>query len=339
MKFVPFLAIFPAVVLLVVLACGTPEAPPAPQDRTLEDVQREAYEQKIRELEAQVDASPETASASPVRQQRSGECVAWVFDDFCLGGGEDLLPPDPHAVDQGRWKYDVHEALVQDGQVVFVGASLGNLGWVEIRQLERELTTSFGPPDLDGTTLPTDASDAHTQVLLKTGQAVYSRLWVTDRYSVRLWAAGDIVAKNYFLPDGHDYARQVFDEGWESVRAIEGGATPLLDDWAEAEPDPGSPTPQAASSDLHVTSAFKTVERNDSWWRFSWQINLRNQGERRLALKVRAEFLDAEGFVVGQSYPKNVTVEPGQALTVRDRLLIRCPGCRTVLNLQPVVEF
>ncbi len=74
----------------------------------------------------------------------------------------------------------------------------------------------------------------------------------------------------------------------------------------------------------------RITEKNDTWWRFAWQMKIRNTGSRSLSLDATIEFQDKDGFVVDQDDQYNLFVAAGEEKTFTGFQLIRMPGAADV---------
>ena len=91
-----------------------------------------------------------------------------------------------------------------------------------------------------------------------------------------------------------------------------------------APPEPEPPVvvppaeiPQWESSDLK----YKVTEKNQVWWKFAWQVTLKNNTAYKIQFFVDVYFLDEDGFIIDDDI-EALTIPPGGTAIVRGAALI-----------------
>jgi len=79
---------------------------------------------------------------------------------------------------------------------------------------------------------------------------------------------------------------------------------------------------------------FRTTERNDVWWKMSWQLTVQNAGDDVGQADVLIEFVDSEGFVVDDQTEHNVRLSPGQSRNLSGYALINAEVAGKVSAIQ-----
>ena len=73
-----------------------------------------------------------------------------------------------------------------------------------------------------------------------------------------------------------------------------------------------------------VSINYRVTEKNSTWWRFAWTLELRNTGTESLyGMTAKIEFLDSGGFVVDTDTEYSISLAVDETKTVRGSALIR----------------
>lgn len=67
----------------------------------------------------------------------------------------------------------------------------------------------------------------------------------------------------------------------------------------------------AAQDDLDweiVSVDGRVTEKNDSWWRFAYIVEIENRDDYEMVLDLTVQFLDADGFIVDDDYSYNLYI-------------------------------
>ena len=88
---------------------------------------------------------------------------------------------------------------------------------------------------------------------------------------------------------------------------------------------------------LHDVS-FRVTERNNTWWRFAWTLDLENKGLMPIAgIEAELQFLDDDGFVIDSDREYSITLRSGERKTVRGYQLVDVPGAASVASVSASV--
>ena len=95
--------------------------------------------------------------------------------------------------------------------------------------------------------------------------------------------------------------------------------------------------PPEGQKDLETSVSYRVTERGNSYWSFSWILDITNNTATEGQYDARINFLDAGGFIVDYGYGFNLTVPAGSTNTFRGQELITSEGAATVVSVEAVV--
>jgi hypothetical protein len=99
---------------------------------------------------------------------------------------------------------------------------------------------------------------------------------------------------------------------------------------------PGSPA--LTQEGVEVLSARATaIEKDATWWRFDWQVELRNLDAEPRAVELVLRFLDRDGLAVDADR-EQLSLAPRELRTARDSYLLPASLAPTVASVQAVIE-
>lgn len=96
-------------------------------------------------------------------------------------------------------------------------------------------------------------------------------------------------------------------------------------------PVPQPPQPEEPAS-LSLVD-FQVTERNEIWWKLSYQFSVTNRRNHEWNGVVRVQFLNVGGFVV-EDHPERVKVPAGQMHNVRGFALVKADVAPTVVRAE-----
>jgi hypothetical protein len=77
----------------------------------------------------------------------------------------------------------------------------------------------------------------------------------------------------------------------------------------------------------------KVMETNDVWWRWSYQLKVRNNTDEPVHEFPRILFLDAQGFIIDRTTCE-VKLPARETKTFLDTTLLRLPGAAEVKSIK-----
>ena len=85
-----------------------------------------------------------------------------------------------------------------------------------------------------------------------------------------------------------------------------------------------------------ATATAKIIEKNDSYWEFSFFVDMTNRTNEEQEYTVRMHFVDADGFSVDESYAGDAFNKIPARSTMRllDRALIDTGNAPTVVSIR-----
>ncbi|MBT3270012.1 hypothetical protein HN371_22890 [Candidatus Poribacteria bacterium] len=92
-------------------------------------------------------------------------------------------------------------------------------------------------------------------------------------------------------------------------------------------PDGDGPAP----GDIDIVDlAVRVTEKNNTWWRFAWQLTLVNDVDRALVFGATVEFQDGDGFIVDVGNDYGLQLADRETRTFAGFALVRMPSAETV---------
>ena len=96
-----------------------------------------------------------------------------------------------------------------------------------------------------------------------------------------------------------------------------------------------STTSRSASSGPEIIAAtWKVTEKNQTWWRVAYQVQVRSGGNTASTRTIGVKFLDSEGFEIDDERIYNASVPPGETKTFTGSALIKVPAAANVKSIK-----
>jgi len=83
---------------------------------------------------------------------------------------------------------------------------------------------------------------------------------------------------------------------------------------------------------------YKIVEKNETWWKFSWQATLRNNTSSLVKFFITANFLDWNGFIIDYDLTGPIQFAPKEQKTVRGFALIDASLAPEVNEIEATIQ-
>ncbi len=110
-------------------------------------------------------------------------------------------------------------------------------------------------------------------------------------------------------------------------------------------PSTQSPSSQSATAespsgpDLQVVDVdTRVTEKNNFWWRYAWQLTVKNNGGQATTFTAQIKWVDAAGLVIETSSEHDLTISAGQEKTFSGNDLISMPGATSVSGVEAEVS-
>jgi hypothetical protein len=84
---------------------------------------------------------------------------------------------------------------------------------------------------------------------------------------------------------------------------------------------------------------MRCIEKNSSWWRFSWLFEAKNNIPLPLCFDAVLQFVDADGFIVDEDLSYHLSIEPQEQKTFRGYKLINAGTAEAVMELRIELSF
>lgn len=98
----------------------------------------------------------------------------------------------------------------------------------------------------------------------------------------------------------------------------------------------------AAQDDLDwdITSVDgRITEKNDSWWRFAYIVEIENRGDYDMVFDMTVQFLDADGFIVDDDYSYSLRIDARTTDQFTGYDLVTASVAENVENINASVEI
>ena len=104
---------------------------------------------------------------------------------------------------------------------------------------------------------------------------------------------------------------------------------------AEAEVSP----PASAMKNWEISNLrYEIVEKNDSWWKFSWQLSLKNNTNSNITFFIVVSFLNGNGYIVDDDLVNPPYLGPGEQRVVRGYGLIDTELAPSVIGAEAEIS-
>lgn len=100
----------------------------------------------------------------------------------------------------------------------------------------------------------------------------------------------------------------------------------------------GGPSASERGPSVQATIDTRMTESNESWQRWSWQVEARNLTSELQVFSLEVRWLDAGGFVIDDDREYGLRLGPGESKTFTGYQLIRQPGAGNVVSATVEVE-
>ena len=95
--------------------------------------------------------------------------------------------------------------------------------------------------------------------------------------------------------------------------------------------------PQAEAVEI-VDISTKVTEQNSVWWKYAWNLTLKNNTDRDKSVRAEIKWVDADGFVVDSHTEYSLPVPAGEEKTFNDFSLVSTPGASDVGGIKAEIS-
>lgn len=115
------------------------------------------------------------------------------------------------------------------------------------------------------------------------------------------------------------------------------------DKYSEPSTDaPEEPAPQAKPNlpSIEIISiSTRATEKNNSWHRYAWILELKNNTNSTISRDADFQWLDSEGFVIDTDREYDLLIPANQEKTFRGDVLINTPGAHSVESISVSLRY
>jgi|AntRauTorckE6833_2_1112554.scaffolds.fasta_scaffold56164_1 hypothetical protein len=87
-----------------------------------------------------------------------------------------------------------------------------------------------------------------------------------------------------------------------------------------------------------VDISTKVTEQNNVWWKYAWNLTLKNNTDREKSVRAEIKWLDAEGFVVDSHTEYSLSVPAGEEKIFSDFALVSTPGASNIEGIKAEIQ-
>lgn len=96
---------------------------------------------------------------------------------------------------------------------------------------------------------------------------------------------------------------------------------------------------QEDKKDLEIVDiSTKVIEQNSVWWKYAWNLKLKNNTNKTKTVTAEIEWIDEEGFVVDSKTKYSLEVGPNQEVVFSDFALINSDIAGNVKDIQAEIK-
>lgn len=99
-----------------------------------------------------------------------------------------------------------------------------------------------------------------------------------------------------------------------------------------------TPTPRPQKNWEISNSRYTITEKNDSWWKFSWQLTLKNNTSSIVNFFVTVNFIDRNGFIIDDDMENPPEFGPKERRTIKGYVLIDTELAPNVKDIEAEVS-
>lgn len=87
-----------------------------------------------------------------------------------------------------------------------------------------------------------------------------------------------------------------------------------------------------------IDISTKVTEQNSVWWKYAWNLTLKNNTDRDKSVRAEIKWVDVDGFVVDSHTEYSLTVPAGEEKMFNDFALVSTPGASDVDGIRAEIS-
>lgn len=99
-----------------------------------------------------------------------------------------------------------------------------------------------------------------------------------------------------------------------------------------------SPTPEVINRGEISNLRYTIIEKNNSWWKFSWQLTLQNNTSSVVNFFIDVNFLDRNGYIVDYDIENPSDFAPKEQRVIKSTILIDTELAPDVKDIEAEIE-
>jgi len=129
---------------------------------------------------------------------------------------------------------------------------------------------------------------------------------------------------------------QGYIDGFNAALGESPETTPSPTATPTSSPSP-SPTPTIVENWKIYNIRYQVTEKNDTWWKFSWQLTLKNNTSSIVNFLVNVNFVDRNGFIIDDDINNPPEFTPKEQRTIKGYALIDAELAPNVKDMEAEV--
>jgi hypothetical protein len=98
-----------------------------------------------------------------------------------------------------------------------------------------------------------------------------------------------------------------------------------------------SAEPQTEAVEI-IDISTKVTEQNSVWWKYAWNLTLKNNTNKDKSVRAEIKWVDTDGFVVDSHTEYSLSVPAGEEKTFNDFALVSTPGASDVDGIKAEIS-
>lgn len=128
-----------------------------------------------------------------------------------------------------------------------------------------------------------------------------------------------------------------YTQGYSDGYAAASGNSPTPPLKPSSEPEV-SPTPEVINKGEISNLRYTIIEKNNSWWKFSWQLTLQNNTPSVVNFFIYVNFLDRNGYIVDYDIKSPSHFAPREQRVIKGSILIDTELAPDIKDVEAEIE-
>lgn len=144
-------------------------------------------------------------------------------------------------------------------------------------------------------------------------------------------------SQGYTQQDAETAYNQGYTDGFNAALEESSETTPTPPPKSSAEPE-ASPSQKIIKNWQISNLRYTIIEKNDTWWKFSWQLTLKNNTTSVVNFFIYVNFLDRNGYIVDDDIENPSDFAPKEQRVIKSTILIDTELASDVRDVEAGIE-